>query len=84
MKFFKNKIVAVALTALVVLGCLGFGQYKKPASMAEPVYGDWTYDGAGILSSETLAGVDAYNAAWDGDYASIMALATVPTAPFTN
>lgn len=80
MKFFKNKIVAIALTALVVLGCLGFGQYKKPAAMAEPAYGDWTYDGAGILSSETLARVDGYNAAWDDDYASVLALATVPTA----
>ena len=37
MKFFENKIVAVALTALVVIGCLGFGQYKKPAAMAEPI-----------------------------------------------
>lgn len=80
MKFFKNKIVAIALTAVVVLGCLGFGQYKKPAPMANPSYGDWTYDGAGILSSETLERVDAYNAAWDDDYASVMALATVPTA----
>lgn len=79
MKFFKNKIVAIALTALVVLGCLGFGQYKKPAPMAEPVYGDWTYDGAGILSPETLALADGCNAAWKNDYASVLALATVPT-----
>lgn len=79
MKFFKNKIVAIALTALVVIGCLGFGQYKKPAAMAEPVYGDWTYDGAGILSSETLMQVDSYNAQWETDYASVLAVATVPS-----
>lgn len=79
MKFFKNKIVAIALTALVVIGCLGYGQYKKPAAMAEPVYGDWTYDGAGILEPETLARADAYNASWGGDYASVLALATVPS-----
>ncbi len=65
MKFFKNKFVAIVLTALVVLGCLGFGQYKKPSPMAEPTFGDWTYDGAGILSDSTLALVDEYNAKWD-------------------
>lgn len=80
MKFFKNKIVAIALTALVVCGCLAYGQYKKPAPMAEPVYNDWTYDGARILSSETLAQVDAYNASWSSDYASVLAVATVPSA----
>lgn len=80
MKFFKNKIVAIALTALVVLGCLGYGQYKKPAPMAEPVYNDWTYDGAQILSEQTLLQVDGYNASWDADYASVLALATVPSA----
>lgn len=79
MKFFKNKIVAIVLTALVVLGCIGYGQYKKPAPMAEPVYNDWTYDGAHILSSETLALVDKYNASWDADYACVLAVATVPS-----
>lgn len=80
MKFFKNRIVAIALTALVVIGCLGYGQYNKPAAMAEPAYGDWTYDGAGILSSETLAHVDECNARWESDYDSVLALATVKTA----
>ena len=83
MKFFKNKIVAIALTALVVLGCLGYGQYyrryKEPAPMAEPAYNDWTYDGARILSPETLALVDKYNASWDADYQSVLAVATVPS-----
>lgn len=82
MKFFKNKIVAIALTALVVLGCIGYGQYyrlyREPAPMAEPVYNDWTYDGARILSPETLALVDKYNASWDADYQSVLAVATVP------
>lgn len=79
MKFFKNRFVAVVLTLLVMAGCLAYGQYKKPAELAAPVYNDWSYDGVGMLSAETEALVDAYNAAWDADYSSVTAVATVPS-----
>lgn len=79
MKFFKNRFVAAALTLLVIVGCLGYGQYKKPAAMAQPAYNDWTYDGADLLSEETEALVDSYNARWDADYSSVTAVATVPS-----
>ncbi|MGN1001977.1 MAG: TPM domain-containing protein [Oscillospiraceae bacterium] len=79
MKFFKNQVVAVLLTLLVMVGCLGYGQYKKPAELAQPVYNDWSYDGAGLLSPETEALVDSYNARWDADYSGVTAVATVPS-----
>lgn len=79
MKFFKNQFVAAALMLLVIVGCLGYGLYKKPAAMAEPVYNDWTYDGADLLSEETEALVDSYNARWDAAYSTVTAVATVPT-----
>jgi len=77
MKFLKNRVVAVLLSALVVLGCLAYGQYKKPAEVAVPVYQQWVYDEADILSPETEAMVAAFNAGWDDSYNSVTALATV-------
>ena len=78
MKFFKNKIVAIALTALIVAGCLGYGYYKKPAELPKPVFNQWVYDGADILSPTTEALVESYNVAWDNSYSSVTAIATVP------
>lgn len=78
MKFLKNKIVAIALSALVVLGCVGYGWMQKPAEVAQPVYNEWVYDGADILSDETEQLVAAYNDKWDANYSSVTAIATVP------
>lgn len=77
MKFFKNRIVAILLTLVVIVGCLGYGQYKKPAAVEAPAFGDWTYDGAGLISDETEKLVDGYNARWDAEYSGVVALATV-------
>ena len=91
MKFFKNKFVAIAITAAVIVGCLGYGQTQRPWSgsssvveVAEDVgnydaaaYADWSYDEANILSSKTEQLVDSYNAKWDAKYGTILALATV-------
>ena len=91
MKFFKNKIVAIAITAAVIAGCLGYGQTQRPWSgsssvveMAEDAgnydaaaYADWCYDEANILSSNTEQLVNSYNAKWDAQYGTILALATV-------
>lgn len=78
MKFFKNKIVAIVLTVAVIVGCLGYGWYKKPAEMAQPTFNEWVYDGANILSAETENLVEQYNDQWDASYKSVTALATVP------
>ena len=89
MKFFKNKFVAIAMTAAVIFGCLAYGQSQRPwsGSMAEVVedtgnydtaaYEDWSNDEANILSSSTEQLVDRYNAKWDAQYGTILALATV-------
>ena len=90
MKFFKNKFVAIAITAAVIVGCLGYGQTQRPWSGSHAVvesadtgnydasaYADWSYDEANILSSNTEALVDSYNAKWDAQYGTILALATV-------
>ena len=90
MKFFKNKFVAIAITAAVIVGCLGYGQTQRPWSGSHAVvesadtgnydasaYADWSYDEANILSSNTEKLVDSYNAKWDGQYGTILALATV-------
>jgi len=78
MKFFKNRIVAAVLSLLVVAGCLGYGWSQKPADLAQPVYNQWVYDGAEILSPETEAIVSSYNTRWDTSYGSVTAVATVP------
>ena len=78
MKFLKNKAVAIVLSALVVFGCLGYGWSQKPAEVAQPVYNQWVYDGADILSEETEALVASYNTRWDLSYGSVTAIATVP------
>ena len=80
MKFFKNRIVAIALTALTVAGCLGYGWYSRPVPVPKATFGDWSYDGAHILSEETEQLIDGYNARWDEEYDGVTALATVPTA----
>lgn len=78
MKFFKNKIVAILLTAVVIAGCLGYGWYSKPAELAQPTFNQWVYDGADMLSAETEMLVKQYNDKWDASYSSVTALATVP------
>ena len=78
MKFLKNKAVAIVLSALVVLGCLAYGWSQKPAEVVQPVYNQWVYDGAGILSDETENIVANYNGLWDASYSSVTAVATVP------
>lgn len=93
MKFFKNKFVAIAITAAVIVGCLGYGQTQRPWSGSSSVvemadtgnydaaaYADWSYDEANILSSDTEQLVDSYNAKWDVQYGTILALATVKDA----
>ena len=68
MKFFKNRIVAIALTALTVAGCLGYGWYSRSVPVPKATFGDWSYDGAHILSEETEQLIDGYNARWDEEY----------------
>ena len=47
--FFQNRVVAIVLTAAVVLGCLVYGWTQRPATVPSPAQGDWVYDGAVLL-----------------------------------
>ena len=75
--FFKNRAVAIALTGVVIAGCLGYGYLNRTVPIVNPSYGEWVYDGADILSEETERLVEEYNARWDSDYNSVIAIATV-------
>jgi uncharacterized membrane protein YgcG len=78
MNFFKKRWVAITLTALTVLGSLAYGLYRRPVPVAEAAYGDWSYDGAALISQETELLIDGYNARWSKEYGSVTAFATVP------
>ena len=77
MKFFKNKFVAILITVLVIAGSIVYGMSKAPAELAKPAFGDWSYDGADVLTDDTEAVVDKYNSQWDASYSGVVALATV-------
>lgn len=76
-KFFQNRVVAIVITSLLVLGSLAYGWSQRPAEVPSPGSGNWVYDGAGILSSNTEFAVKTYNQQWDGEYGCVVALATV-------
>ncbi len=77
MKALKKFPVAVVLTLVVILGCIGVGQATKEADLPDVTFGTWVEDSAGILSSSTLAALEEYNDAWDAAYTSVLAVATV-------
>ena len=86
MKFFKNKTVAWIITGLVIAGCLGYGLVQSytvqtpvtPAAEQQvPVTVSWVKDDAGLLSASTESRLDEYNARWDNDYRSVVAVLTV-------
>lgn len=89
MKLLKNHTFAVALTVLVMIGCLIFGQVTKPdtvpiasqsaSQFAEEnyqSYSDLIEDAAGILSEETRVTVSKHNAALDHRYGSVIGVYT--------
>lgn len=75
--FFQNRVVAIVLTAAVVLGCLVYGWTRRPATVPSPNQGDWVYDGALVLSSNTEFAIERSNRDWDRDYGFVTAVATV-------
>ena len=77
MRFFKNRVVAAVITVLVVVGCLGYGQAKKPAAVPAVQQGAWVLDEANILSGDTETLIQRYNSDWNSKHGSVVALATV-------
>ena len=86
-KFFQNRAVAIAITALVIVGCLVYGWTRRtPAESVLQSSGAvelrdaaWVDDQAGVLSGTTESLISNYNESWDADYGSVIAVATVDT-----
>ena len=89
MKLLKNHTFAVALTVIVVIGCVVFGQISKPetvpiadqseAEFAANNYQSYTNlieDTAGILTAETQKTAAQYNASLDHRYGSVIGVWT--------
>ena len=77
MRLFKNRIVAIVITALVIVACLVYGFSKKPADLIPVRENTWVADNANVLSGLTKDLVTGYNKAWDSNVRSVVALATV-------
>ena len=76
----KKFPVAVFITVLVVLGCLAHSFFGAPAEPVPVQTGNWVSDEADVLSMETEDAIRSYNQAFDADYSSVIAVATVPSA----
>lgn len=89
MKLLKNHTFAVALTVVVMIGCLVFGQVTKPetvpiASQSASQFAEENYrsyldlaeDAAGLLSEETRVTIAKHNAALDHSYGSVIGVYT--------
>ena len=88
MKLLKNRIFAIILTAVVIVGCCAYGFLTRPnetaADQTHLEYGktnyssylDWIADEAGLLSDETEQLVASYMGALDHGWGSIVAVVT--------
>lgn len=77
MAFFKNRTVALVITALVVVGCVVYGFTKKPADLISVKENVWVADSANVLSGQTESSVTGYNKIWDSSVSSVVAVASV-------
>ena len=77
MAFFKNRTVAIIITALVVAGCLVYGFSKKPADLISVKENVWVADSANVLSGLTKDTVTSCNKTWDSSARSVVAVAAV-------
>ena len=88
MKLLKNRIFAIILTAVVVVGCCAYGFLARPnetaADQTHLEYGktnyssylDWIADEADLLSDDTEQLVASYMGALDHGWGSIVAVVT--------
>ena len=89
MKFFKNKAVAIAvMVAAIILASL-YGIANKPTgevvetgpeldeTLSTSVFEQYIVDEANVLSDKTEEKLSLYNANWDDQVGSIMAVVTV-------
>lgn len=88
MKLLKNRIFAIILTAVVIVGCCAYGFFARPnetaADQTPLEYGktnyssylDWIADEADLLSDDTEQLVASYMGALDHGWGSIVAVVT--------
>lgn len=88
MKLLKNRVFAIILTIVVIVGCCAYGFVTKPnetaADQTALEYGkdnyssylDWIADDANLLSDETERTVATYMAALDHGWGSIVTVVT--------
>ncbi|MBQ8935572.1 MAG: TPM domain-containing protein, partial [Oscillospiraceae bacterium] len=69
--------MAVALTALVVAGCLAYSLFVGPVAAVKVQPGDWIADQANVLSESTEDSLRSYDQSFDKNYGSVIAVATV-------
>lgn len=72
----KKFPIAVAITALVVVGCIVYSVFAAPVSAADVQAGNWIADQAQVLSEETEDTIRSYNQSFDSAYGSIIAVVT--------
>ena len=89
MKVLKQYPVAIVLTILMVAAAVGIGRWRAPAVPAEPgqpaldqtlstaPYETWLWDEAGVLSASQEKAICLYNANWDLNYSSLVAVAVL-------
>jgi len=79
--FFTNRAVAIALTAAVCIGCVGFGLVGRhqttTVDVVAPTENYYVADEAGVLSDKTEAAISGYNFKWDQEYGSVVGAAAV-------
>lgn len=71
--------MAVAITALVVAGCIAYSLFAAPVAAPQVKPGNWIYDSANVLSDAAEGQIRSYNQSFDSEYGSIIAVAAVPS-----
>ena len=69
----------MAITALVVAGCIAYSLFAAPVAAPQVKPGNWIYDSANVLSDAAEGQIRSYNQSFDSEYGSIIAVAAVPS-----
>ncbi|MCD7761526.1 MAG: TPM domain-containing protein [Clostridiales bacterium] len=76
----KKFPVAVAITALIVAGCIAYSLFLAPVAVIDVQTGNWVQDDADVLSDATEETLRTYDQEFDSKYSSVVAVATVSSS----
>ncbi len=76
----KKFPVAVAVTALIVAGCIAYSLFVAPVAVIDVQVGNWVQDDADVLSDDTEETLRAYDEEFDSKYSSVIAVATISSS----